>query len=453
MPNRRRGIRTMATMTEPLRISVIGTGYLGATHAAAMAEMGYSVVGIDVDAGKVESLANGAAPFYEPGLDDLLATHVRAGNLRFTTDFAEAADCDVHFVCVGTPQVSGSNAADLAYVHSAVDSLAPYLTRPTLVVGKSTVPVGTAARLQQRLADAAPSGSAAHLAWNPEFLREGYAVEDTLRPDRIVVGLSNPADEAVLRRVYAPQLANNTPFLVTDFATAELVKVAANSFLATKISFINAMAEVCEATGADVTMLADAIGHDDRIGRKFLGAGIGFGGGCLPKDIRAFMARAGELGLGPSLAFLREVDEINMRRRGHVSDIARDLLHGSPLGARVAVLGVAFKPDSDDIRDSPALNIAATLHLQGAQVRVYDPKAMGNAARAFPTLGYVADSASALADADLVLLLTEWKEFVDLDPGTVGEQVAQRKIVDGRNVLDPIAWRAAGWEYRGIGRP
>lgn len=440
-------------MTSPLRISVVGTGYLGATHAAAMAEMGYSVVGIDVDARKVEALANGTAPFYEPGLDDLLATHVRVGNLQFTTDFAAAADCDVHFICVGTPQIAGSNAADLSYVHAAADALAPYLQRPTLVVGKSTVPVGTAAQLQQRLAAAAPAGTDVHLAWNPEFLREGFAVADTLRPDRIVVGLSNPADEALMRAVYAPQLANDTPFLVTDFATAELVKVSANAFLATKISFINAMAEICEATGADVTVLADAIGHDERIGRKFLGAGIGFGGGCLPKDIRAFMARAGELGLGPSLAFLREVDEINMRRRAHVSEIARELLHGSPLGARVAVLGVAFKPESDDIRDSPALNIAAALHLQGAQVRVFDPKAMANAAKAFPTLGYVPDVTAALAGADLVLLLTEWREFVTLDPHAVGQQVAQRKIVDGRNALDPAAWRAAGWEYRGIGRP
>jgi UDPglucose 6-dehydrogenase len=440
-------------MSEPLRISVIGTGYLGATHAAAMAEMGYSVVGIDIDPRKVESLSKGLAPFYEPGLDELLAGHVDAGRLRFTTDFAEAADCDVHFICVGTPQVVGSNAADMKWVNAAVEALAPHLAVPTLVVGKSTVPVGTANGLRERLQELAPAGTAVHLAWNPEFLREGYAVADTLRPDRIVVGLSDEQDEELIRRVYAPQLANGTPLLVTDFATAELVKVAANAFLATKISFINAMAEICEVVGADVTMLADAIGHDDRIGRKFLGAGIGFGGGCLPKDIRAFTARAGELGVGTSLAFLREVDEINMRRRARVSEIARDLLGTSPLGAKVAVLGVAFKPDSDDVRDSPALNVAATLHLQGAQVRVYDPKAMGNASKAFPTLAYVPDAATALADADLVLLLTEWKEFVGLDPVAVGASVAKRNIVDGRNVLDPKAWRAAGWNYRGIGRP
>ncbi len=440
-------------MSNALRISVIGTGYLGATHAAAMAEMGYSVVGIDIDEGKIAALTAGRAPFYEPGLDELLASNVESGRLRFSTDFADAAECDVHFICVGTPQIAGSNAADLRWVDSAVDALAPHLHNPTLVVGKSTVPVGTAARLRERLASKAPAGAAAHLAWNPEFLREGFAVDDTLRPDRLVVGIADEQDEATMRRVYAQQLAAGTPFLVTDFATAELVKVSANSFLATKISFINAMAEICEVTGADVSMLADAIGHDARIGRKFLGAGIGFGGGCLPKDIRAFMARAGELGVGPSLAFLREVDEINMRRRARVSEIAREVLGGSPLGARVAVLGVAFKPDSDDVRDSPALNIAATLHLQGAQVRVYDPKAMANARRLFPTLTYVDSAEVALAQADLVLLLTEWREFVALDPATVGAQVARRNIVDGRNVLDPAAWRAAGWNYRGIGRP
>jgi UDPglucose 6-dehydrogenase len=334
-----------------------------------------------------------------------------------------------------------------------VESLAPHLNRACLVVGKSTVPVGTASRLRQKLAHLCPAGARVHLAWNPEFLREGYAVQDTLRPDRIVVGVQEHADEVLLRQLYAPQLSADTPFLVTDYATAELVKVAANSFLATKISFINAMAEVCEAAGADVSVLADAIGYDDRIGRKFLGAGIGFGGGCLPKDIRAFMARAGELGVGGSLAFLREVDQINMRSRARVSEIARETLGGSTLGARIAVLGVAFKPDSDDIRDSPALNVAATLHLQGAQVRVFDPKAMDNARQAFPTLTYVEDADAALRDADLVLLLTEWQQFRELDPAAVAAVVAQRSILDGRNVLDATAWRAAGWTYRGIGRP
>lgn len=436
-----------------LRIAVVGCGYLGATHAASMAEMGYDVVGIDIDADKVESLSGGKAPFYEPGLDELLRRHVGTGHLRFTTDFGAAAGIDAIFICVGTPQEPGSDAADMRYVTGAIDSLAPHLEAPCLIIGKSTVPVGTALLLRERVQALAPASSAVHIAWNPEFLREGYAVEDTLRPDRIVIGVEHPEDEAALRNIYAPQIRNNTPFLVTDFTTAELVKVAANSFLATKISFINAMAEVCDATGADVTMLADAIGRDERIGRKFLGAGIGFGGGCLPKDIRAFMARAGELGVGQSLGFLREVDGINMRARSRVSEVARGLLDDSPLGARVAVLGAAFKPDSDDIRDSPALNVAATLHLQGARVRVYDPKAMTNAAKAFPTLHYAESLDMALANADIVLLLTEWEEFRALDPHVCAEMVAQRNILDGRNVLDSEKWRAAGWRFKGVGRP
>lgn len=437
----------------PSRISVLGTGYLGATHAAAMAEMGYDVIGIDVDPAKVASLASGKAPFYEPGLDELLDRNLRSGRLRFSTDYRDAAEAEVHFICVGTPQQPDSGAADLSFVFASAEALAVHLERPSLVVGKSTVPVGTARQVEQILQEVAPAGSNVHLVWNPEFLREGFAVEDTLRPDRLVVGVTDQADAERMRQVYAPQVAANTPFLVTDLPTAELVKVAANSFLATKISFINAMAEICEVTGADVTSLADAIGYDERIGRKFLGAGLGFGGGCLPKDIRAFMARAGELGQGQSLAFLREVDEINMRRRERAVTVATDLLSGSILGAKVAMLGVAFKPDSDDVRDSPALNVAAALHLRGAKVRVYDPKAMENARRLFPTLTYVDSMDEALADADLTVLATEWPQFRQMDPERIGQQVARRMIIDGRNVLDPSAWRAADWTFRGMGRP
>ncbi len=358
-----------------LRLSVLGTGYLGATHAACMAELGFDVVGMDVDEAKIAALTDGRVPFYEPDLEPLLRKNLESGRLRFTTSYAEAATADVHFLCVGTPQRKGEYAADMRYVDGVVDGLAPHLDRPTLVVGKSTVPVGTASRLQRRIADLAPAGEAAELAWNPEFLREGFAVEDTIRPDRLVVGTGSEQAEKLLREVYAHAIADGVPFLVTDFATAELVKVSANAFLATKISFINAMAELCEATGADVTQLADAIGHDERIGRKFLNAGLGFGGGCLPKDIRAFMARAGELGVDQALSFLREVDAINMRRRGHVVDRARNALGGSFLGTRVGVLGAAFKPNSDDVRDSPALNVAGQIQLQGAQVTVYDPVA------------------------------------------------------------------------------
>lgn len=342
-----------------LKITVIGTGYLGATHAAAMAELGFEVLGLDVVPEKIEMLASGRVPMYEPGLEELLAAHVAGlpgstGRLRFTTSWEEVgAFGDVHFVCVNTPQKHGEYACDMSYVDSAMESLAPHLTRPALVVGKSTVPVGSAERLAAKLASLAPAGDEIELAWNPEFLREGFAVQDTLHPDRLVIGVQGERGEKLLREVYATPMGEGTPLVVTDFPTAELVKTAANSFLATKISFINAMAEVCEAAGGDVVKLAEAIGYDERIGAKFLRAGIGFGGGCLPKDIRAFMARAGELGADQALTFLREVDSINMRRRGHMVELAREAVGGSFLGKRVAVLGATFKPDSDDVRDSP----------------------------------------------------------------------------------------------------
>jgi UDPglucose 6-dehydrogenase len=436
------------------RLTVIGTGYLGATHAACMAELGFEVLGLDVDPEKVAALQAARVPFYEPGLDELIAKQVAAGRLRFTTSVEEVATFgDVHFLCVGTPQKRGEFAADLRYVDAAIDALAPHLRRPCLVVGKSTVPVGTAARLADRLVKLAPVGGDVELAWNPEFLREGFAIQDTLRPDRLVIGVAGGGAEQVLRTVYAPLLDAGVPMVVTDFPTAELVKVSANAFLATKISFINAMAEVCEIAHADVTQLGKALALDPRIGGRFLVAGLGFGGGCLPKDIRAFMARAGELGADQALSFLREVDAINMRRRARMIDLAREQCDGSVLGKRVVVFGAAFKPDSDDIRDSPALSVAASLQLQGAQVTVYDPKANDNARKMFPTLEY-ADSALEAADrAHVVLHLTEWSEFAALDPEVLGRVVATRRIVDGRNALDPARWRGAGWTYRALGRP
>ncbi|KOG57381.1 UDP-glucose 6-dehydrogenase [Streptomyces griseoflavus] len=442
-----------------LKITVIGTGYLGATHAAAMAELGFEVMGLDIDPAKIEMLERGETPMFEPGLEELLRAHVAgiegaSGRLRFTTSWEELADFgDVHFLCVNTPQKHGEYACDMSYVESAVESLAPLLRRPALVVGKSTVPVGSAARLAERVAELAPAGEDVELAWNPEFLREGFAVQDTLHPDRIVIGVDGGRAEEVLREVYAKPVAEGSPFVVADFPTAELVKTSANSFLATKISFINAMAEVCEAAGGDVVKLAEAIGHDERIGKKFLRAGIGFGGGCLPKDIRAFMARAGELGADQALTFLREVDSINMRRRGHMVELTREAVGGSFLGTRVAVLGATFKPDSDDVRDSPALNVAGQIHLQGAQVTVYDPKGMANAARVFPTLGYADTALEAVRGADVVLHLTEWREFRELDPAALAEVVASPRILDGRNALDPELWRKAGWTYRALGRP
>ncbi|MCZ2830416.1 UDP-glucose/GDP-mannose dehydrogenase family protein [Modestobacter sp. VKM Ac-2986] len=436
-----------------MKISVIGCGYLGAVHAASMAELGHDVVGIDVDPGKIARLSRAEAPFYEPGFEALLGTSLASGRLRFSTDIADAAGARVHFVCVGTPQKRGEYAADLRYVEAAVESLLEVLEPGDLVAGKSTVPVGTAARLAELIEGKVPG---AMLAWNPEFLREGFAVEDTLHPDRLVYGISPGPDgqtaRAVLDEVYAPIVAAGTPQVVTDHPTAEMVKTAANSFLATKISFINAMAELCEATGADVKQLADAIGHDDRIGRKFLNAGLGFGGGCLPKDIRAFMARAGELGADQALTFLREVDNINMRRRIRMVELAREVCDGSLLGKRVAVLGAAFKPDSDDIRDSPALNVAAQLQLQGAVVRVTDPAAGDNIRRSWSQLDVVDTAEEAAERADAVLVLTEWQQFRDLDPAAFGEVVAKKRVLDGRNALDMDRWVAAGWTYRALGR-
>ncbi len=445
----------MSTDTTPrLRLTVIGTGYLGATHAACMARLGYDVLGVDVDQEKVDALARGELPFYEPGLEDLVKEQVAGGRLRFTTSMEEAgAFGDVHFLCVGTPQKKGEFAADLKYVDAAIMELARYLTRPCVIAGKSTVPVGTAARLAEMLHETAPAGTDVELAWNPEFLREGHAIDDTLRPDRLVIGVREGRAEEVLREVYAPLLDAGVPLLVTDYPTAELVKVSANAFLATKISFINAMAEVCEIVHADVTQLGQALALDPRIGGRFLSAGLGFGGGCLPKDIRAFMARAGELGADQALSFLREVDAINMRRRARMVDLAREQCDGTLLGKRVAVFGAAFKPESDDIRDSPALNVAASIQLQGAQVTVYDPKANDNARKMYPTLSYADSAMEAAERAHVVLHLTEWAEFRQMDPEVLGGVVTCRRMVDGRNVLDPEAWRAAGWTYRALGRP
>jgi UDPglucose 6-dehydrogenase len=437
-----------------MRISVFGCGYLGAVHAACMAKLGHEVIGVDVIEDHVAALASGRPPFFEPGLGDLLTESLLSGRLEFTTASERAAGAGVHFLCVGTPQKRGENAADLTHVRSAVDAILPLLRPGDVVVGKSTVPVGTAEMIAERIQDRQPE---AVLVWNPEFLREGHAVADTMRPDRIVYGL--PEGERgrhasdVLDEVYAVALRDGVPKIEADLATSQLVKVAANSFLATKISFINAMAELCEATGADVTVLADAIGHDERIGRQFLNAGVGFGGGCLPKDIRAFMARAGELGVDQALTFLREVDSINMRRRVRMVDLAREVCGGSIVGRRVAVLGAAFKPHSDDIRDSPALSVAAQMQLQGARVTVTDPEAIDNARKKWPELAYADVVEDAVYGAEAVLLLTEWPEYVALDPVALREAVAAPRIIDGRNCLDPKAWRAAGWTYRALGRP
>ncbi|MDH6425203.1 UDPglucose 6-dehydrogenase [Aurantimicrobium minutum] len=437
-----------------MRVSVIGCGYLGAVHAAAMADLGHEVIAVDVDAEKVAALSTGTPPFFEPGLPEILSSSLASGRLRFTTDIAEVAGCELHFIAVGTPQSDDSGAADIRFVDAAVDALLPNLGPEDVVVGKSTVPVGTAQRLAEKLLSA---GSSATLVWNPEFLREGFAVKDTLSPDRLVFGVADGVGQdralAAVREVYAAAIASGTPVVETDLATAELVKTAANAFLATKISFINAMSEIAEATGANVTELADAIGYDSRIGRRFLNAGVGFGGGCLPKDIRAFSARAEELGLGSSVAFLGEVDAINLRQRQRVIDRVISDGGGDPVDLKVAVLGLAFKPQSDDVRDSPALDVARGLAEAGALVTAYDPEAMGPAQKRFPELKVASTLQQALLDADIAVLVTEWPEFVQLDPRTAGDLMAHKRIVDARNVLNPAEWRAAGFHYSSLGRP
>jgi UDPglucose 6-dehydrogenase len=436
-------------MNDPLHLTVLGTGYLGITHAACMASLGFDVLGVDIDARKIDQLNAGQLPIYEPGLRELLRSGLDSGRLAFTTSYPQAAAFgDVHFICAGTPPQPGSDHADLAQVNGCVATLAPLLNRPCLVTGKSTVPVGTARRLSTELAAACQG---AELSWNPEFLREGSAVADALAPDRIVAGVMSPWAEGVLRQVYARQIAGGTPFFTTDLETAELAKVAANAYLATKVSFINAMAEVCEAAGGNVYALAQILGADPRIGSAFLRPGLGFGGGCLPKDIRAFLARVTDLEIGQALGFLREVDSINLRRRTRAADLAGELVGGDLAGVPVCVLGAAFKPGSDDVRDSPALDVAQILHGMGAHVTVYDPAALANARRTYPQLGYAMTLAEAAQDAHVVLVLTEWAEFAELRPGELAALVARRNIVDGRSVLDSDLWRAAGWNYRALG--
>jgi UDPglucose 6-dehydrogenase len=441
------------------RLTFLGTGYLGATYAICFAELGYEVIGFDVDEAKIAKLAAGEVPFHEAGLEELLRRNLASGRLRFTTDYAETAEFgDVHFICVGTPQKAGSLSADLSYVEAAVSNLSRHLTRKALIVGKSTVPVGTAEWVEALVATHAPAGLGVEVAWSPEFLQEGHAVEDVLRPNRIVVGVKTEWANNMLYTAHkgvfdlAAGEEREVPVVITDFATAELVKVAANAFLATKISFINAMSEVCEVAGGDVTALSRAIGYDPRIGNKFLQAGVGFGGGCLPKDIRAFQARAEEIGAGDAVRFLAEVDLINQRRRAKVVSHAFDLLGGDLSGKRIAVLGAAFKPNSDDIRDSPALAVAGMLLNAGADVRIFDPEGMENARRVQPAAAYEPTLDDAVRGADLVCVLTEWADFRNADPVALGELAGARKVVDGRNCLDAAEWLAAGWEFRALGR-
>jgi UDPglucose 6-dehydrogenase len=465
-------VPTIATVVPPSgsprpRLTFLGTGYLGATYAICFAELGYEVLGFDIDEAKIASLAGGDVPFHEPGLDELLHRNLAAGRLRFSTDYRETAEFgDVHFICVGTPQRADGMGADLSYVESAVTGLAPHLTRKALIVGKSTVPVGTADWVEQLVGKHANPDLGVEVAWSPEFLQEGFAVDDVLRPNRVVVGVKSEWANSMLYASHkgvfdlAATEDRDVPVVVTDFATAELVKVAANAFLATKISFINAMAEVCEVAGGDVTQLSRAIGYDPRIGNRFLQAGLGFGGACLPKDIRAFQARAQELGAGEALRFLHEVDLINQRRRTRVLTLAAELLGRQSGGAgpdlsgtRIGVLGATFKPNTDDVRDAPALAVAGLLAKAGADVRVFDPEGIDNARKAAPNLGYEASINDAVRGADLVCVLTEWADFRNADPAALADLVAGRRVIDARNCLDPMLWTQAGWAYRGMGRP
>jgi UDPglucose 6-dehydrogenase len=435
------------------RVPISGTGYLGLTHAVCMADLGHDVLALDVDEEKIGKAADGEVPFFEPGLEPLLRKNIESGRLRFTTSFAEAGEFgEVHFLCVGTPE-GESGQADLSFVYAAADALAPHLALPCLIVGKSTVPVGTARQVMGRVRATAPAGEAVQMAWNPEFLREGFAVADSLSPDRIVLGVTSGWAEELMRRVYATALAAGIPLLVMDLETAELVKVAANAFLATKVSFINAMAEVCERVGADVIPLADALGYDARIGRRFLSPGLGFGGGCLPKDIRAFRATASDLGVDSVVGLLTMVDSVNLGRRDRVIELAREAVGGTLDGKRVAVLGVAFKPNSDDLRDSPSLAICDRLAAEGAIVAVHDPVAMPNAARKRPGLMCAPSVSAAAQGAHLLLHLTDWADYQAIDPAALGEVVAQRVIIDARCSLDRELWSSAGWSVRVLGRP
>ncbi|MFI2565441.1 UDP-glucose dehydrogenase family protein [Paenarthrobacter sp. NPDC018779] len=437
-----------------MKISVIGCGYLGAVHAATLASMGHNVVGIDVDSHKVEQLNKALAPFHEPGLDELLGDGRTTGRLVFTTDFSAAADAQVHFLCVGTPQSKTSDTADLSYLMSATRSLLPHLAKGAAVVGKSTVPVGTVETVRAVLA----RRSDVLLGWNPEFLRQGTAVKDSLVPDRLVYGVpggkgaaAGAPVTAVLDAVYEPLITAGIPRLVCNFATAELIKSASNAFLATKVSFINAMAELCDASGADVSELSEAMGLDPRIGNRYLHAGLGFGGGCLPKDIRSFRAQSRELDVPSVDEWMALVDTVNLNQRSRAVDVAREMCRGFLSGRTVTILGAAFKPDTDDIRDSPALDVAAQLASAGAHVTVTDPKAINNAWIRYPQIRFEASTKRALEGAELVLLLTEWNEYMQLSPVEVGALVRRRMVLDARNVLDAEAWRTAGWTVRGLG--
>ncbi|WP_031074225.1 UDP-glucose dehydrogenase family protein [Streptomyces sp. NRRL WC-3742] len=439
-----------------MRVSVIGCGHLGASHAAAMAELGHEVVGVEIDPDKCAILATGASWFYEAGMDDLLAKHVPTGRLRFTTSLAEAAAfADVHFLAVGTPLRADGQGYDVSQVLGAAEQLVPLLTRPATIIGKSTVTVGTVARLQQIITERA-GVEGIELVWNPEFLREGHAVADSLFPDRILVGLSSPTALATVEQVYAPIMARgDIEMVVTDPATAEVAKSAANAFLATKISYINAMAQVCDLTGANIDDVAHVMGIDKRIGHGGMRAGLGYGGGCLPKDVAAFAHAVTLLGATDATGLLDAVQAVNRSRMDTAVQLVTRAV-GRPLaGLTIGYLGAAFKAGTSDVRDSPALRLADRLHDLGATVRVHDPESLDNARHSHPHLAFAPTALDAVSGADLVVIATEWGQYTRDPklPVAAADRTPARTVVDVRNALDAEPWLAAGWTVHQMGRP
>ena len=437
-----------------MRLCVIGVGHVGLVTAACFAELGHDVVGVDDDAAKIAALDAGQAPFFEPGLSELVERHVEAGRLTFTGKHAEAIPgAEAVFICVGTPR-RDDGAPNLSYVQAAAASVAQLAPSPTVVVEKSTVPVRTGERIKQALALQAQSqgGALVHqVASNPEFLREGAAVADTLRPDRVVVGADDPRAHEVLARVYAPLLARHEcPYVATDVRTAELIKHASNAFLATKISFINAVARICELAGADVQIVADAMGHDARIGRAFLNAGLGYGGSCFPKDVEAFVHIAADLGY--DFGMLRETERINREAKGWPLLQLRRLVWNLA-GKEVAVLGVAFKPGTDDIRDAPALDVIEDLRAEGANVRLHDPVALEHVASRWADVRLCDKAEDALDGAHAVVVATEWDEYRAIAPTRLAELLTYPVVIDARSVWDPDALAEVGLTVASIGRP
>ncbi|WP_018545426.1 UDP-glucose dehydrogenase family protein [Streptomyces sp. LaPpAH-108] len=438
-----------------MRVSVIGCGHLGIPHAAAMAELGHEVIGVDVDQAKVDRLNAGECPIYETGLPELLTRHTASGRLRFTTDISEAAGfAELHFLGVGTPIDADGRSYDTAQVFGAIRRLAPHLGRPCAIVGKSTVSVGTTAQVTALAQRLAPAGKGVEVVWNPEFLREGHAVEDTLRPDRLIAGVTTAEGEKAIRAVYAGIIDAGVPIFITDPQTAELAKGAANTYLGLKISYINAVADMCEAAGGDVAQIVDILGIDPRIGSGGMRPGIGYGGGCLPKDVRAFTASARALGADAAASLLRAAEVINEQRTDVALGLVTRALGERPVsGARITVWGAAFKPGTNDVRESPALALAQALQQAGGIVTVHDPQAVPTAMVRNPELEYTDDLAGSLDGADLVVLATEWAEYRQADPRTLACRPANPLLVDCRTTLDPEPWRTAGWTVHQLGRP